>query len=184
MLFTQLDLAGAYLIEVEPHRDNRGFFARTFCKRDFLDHGLDATITQCSASFNHRRGTIRGMHYQIAPHEEAKVVRCTAGRVFDVIVDVRPESPTHAQWRGVELTSRNHRMLYIPAGFAHGFQTLEDNSEIFYQMSTEYVPSANRGIRWNDPALAINWPIKGEITISEGDANLPGVYSGGRAGDV
>jgi dTDP-4-dehydrorhamnose 3,5-epimerase len=174
--FTQLDLAGAYLIDVEPHSDDRGFFARTFCTREFLDHGLDATIAQCSSSFNIRRGTLRGMHYQATPHEETKVVRCTSGRIFDVIVDLRPDSTTYANWHGVELSSDNHRMLYIPAGFAHGFQTLEDNSEVFYQISVDYVPSASRGIRWNDPSLAIEWPIIEGITISERDSALPGIH--------
>jgi dTDP-4-dehydrorhamnose 3,5-epimerase len=173
--FTQLDLAGAYLIDVEPHADDRGFFARTFCTREFLDHGLDATIVQCSSSFNLRCGTIRGMHYQATPHEEAKVVRCTSGKIFDVIVDLRPGSITYGSWHGVELTSDNHRMLYVPAGFAHGFQTLEDNSEVFYQISVEYVSSASRGIRWNDPSVDIKWPITEGITISERDAALPGI---------
>jgi dTDP-4-dehydrorhamnose 3,5-epimerase len=174
--FTQLDLAGAYLIDVEPHADDRGFFARTFCTREFLDHGMDATIAQCSSSFNLRRGTLRGMHYQAMPHEETKVVRCTSGKIFDVIVDLRPGSTTYGRWHGVELTSENHRMLYVPAGFAHGFQTLEDNSEVFYQISVDYVPSAARGIRWNEPSLAIKWPITQGITISERDAALPGIH--------
>ena len=177
MRFTQLKLAGAYLIEFEPHSDDRGYFARTFCTREFQDHGLDTAIAQCSTSFNRRRGTLRGMHYQTAPHEEIKVVRCTSGRVFDVIVDVRPHSPTFGRWHGVELSSDNHRLLYIPAGFAHGFQTLEDNSELFYQISTEYVASASQGVRWNDPTVSISWPITGDMTISERDAALPGLQS-------
>jgi dTDP-4-dehydrorhamnose 3,5-epimerase len=171
--FTQLDLVGAYVIDIEPHADDRGFFARTFCTRDFLDHGLNTTIAQCSSSFNSRRGTVRGMHYQATPHEETKIVRCTSGRIFDVIVDLRPGSATYASWYGVELTGDNHRMLYVPAGFAHGFQTLEPNSEVFYQISVEYVPSASRGVRWNDPSLAIRWPITEGMTISERDAALP-----------
>jgi dTDP-4-dehydrorhamnose 3,5-epimerase len=173
--FTQLKLAGAYLIDLEPHADDRGYFARTFCTREFLHHGLDANIAQCSTSFNLRRGTLRGMHYQTPPHEEIKIVRCTSGSIFDVIVDVRPESVTRGSWHGVELSSDNHRMLYIPAGFAHGFQTLVDNSEVFYQISAEYVPSASRGIRWNDPAVAISWPINEGITISARDSAYPGI---------
>jgi dTDP-4-dehydrorhamnose 3,5-epimerase len=171
--FTPLPLAGAFLIKLETHSDDRGYFARTFCTREFRDHGLDPTIAQCSTSFNLRRGTLRGMHYQVAPHEETKLVRCTSGKIFDVIVDVRPQSPTYGKWHGVELSSDNHRMLYIASGFAHGFQTLEDNSEVFYQISTEYLPSASRGILWNDPTLAISWPITKGMTISERDASLP-----------
>lgn len=176
MRFTQLVLAGAYLIDIEAHEDDRGFFARTFCAREFTDHGLSTTVAQCSSSFNKSRGTLRGMHFQAAPYEEAKVVRCTSGRIFDVIVDLRRESPTYASWHGVELTGENHRMLYVPRGFAHGFQTLEDDSEVFYQISVEYVPSASRGIRWNDPSLAIKWPITEGLTISARDEALPGIH--------
>jgi dTDP-4-dehydrorhamnose 3,5-epimerase len=171
--FTELGLAGAYLIELERHEDERGHFARTFCRSEFLHHGLETTIAQCSSSFNIRRGTVRGMHFQAAPHEECKLVRCTSGRIFDVIVDLRPGSATFTKWHGVELTRDNHRMLYIPAGFAHGFQTMEDNSEVFYQVSEEYVPSVSRGIRWNDATLGIKWPITEGLTISERDAALP-----------
>jgi dTDP-4-dehydrorhamnose 3,5-epimerase len=174
--FTELNLAGAYLIDIAPQTDKRGFFARTFCTRDFHDHGLGTTIAQCSSSFNLRRGTLRGMHFQATPHEETKIVRCTSGSIFDVIVDLRPGSTTFGEWHGVELTSENHRMLYIPAGFAHGFQTLDDNSEVFYQISVEYVPSASRGIRWNDSSVGIEWPITDGITISERDAALPGIH--------
>lgn len=176
MRFTELDLAGAYLIDIESHHDDRGFFARTFDAREFSECGLFATVAQCSTSFNARRGTLRGLHYQAAPHEEAKVVRCTAGAIFDVIVDIRPESPTYAEWRSAELTSENHRMLYIPPGFAHGFQTLEKNVEVFYQISVEYVPTAGRGIRWDDPALGITWPINDGVIISARDAAFPGVH--------
>jgi dTDP-4-dehydrorhamnose 3,5-epimerase len=173
--FTQLKLSGAYLIELELHVDDRGYFARTYCTREFEEHGLDTTIAQCSTSFNLRRGTVRGMHYQAAPNEEIKIVRCTSGSIFDVIVDVRQDSATRGSWHGVELSSDNHRMLYIPAGFAHGFQTLVDNSEVLYQISAEYVPSASRGIRWNDPAVAISWPINEGITISDKDSVYPAI---------
>ena len=172
MRFTQLDIAGAYVIDLEPHRDARGFFARTFCAREYEKRGLVATFAQCSTSFNVRRGTLRGMHYQVAPHEEAKVVRCTAGSIVDVIVDMRAGSPTYARWCSTELTARNRRTLYIPPGIAHGFQTLEDDTEVFYQISLEYVPSAARGIRWNDPQLGIEWPICDPV-LSPRDAAFP-----------
>ena len=176
MRFTRLDLAGAYLIDLEPHQDERGFFARTFDAREFGERGMFPTVAQCSTSFNARRGTIRGMHYQVAPCEEAKVVRCTSGAILDVIVDIRPESPTYTKWCSVELTSNNLRMLYVPPGFAHGFQTLENNTEVFYQISVEYAPSAGRGIRWNDPVLGISWPITDGVIVSDRDALLPGVH--------
>ena len=177
MRFTELGIRGAYLIDIEPRKDDRGFFARTFCAREFMEQGLNTTIAQCSSSFNEHRGTLRGMHYQAPPNEETKVVRCTSGRIFDVIVDLRRESATYARWHGVELTRENHRMLYIPPGFAHGFQTLEDNCEVFYQISVEYMRSASRGIPWNDPSVGIKWPITEGLTISERDAALPGIDS-------
>lgn len=172
MRFSELAIRGAFLIDIDPHRDERGFFARTYCAREFKERGLDTTIAQCSTSFNARRGTLRGLHYQAAPHEETKVVRCTAGAIFDVIVDVRPGSVTYAKWLGLELTSANHLMLYIPPGVAHGFQTLKENSEVLYQISVEYAPSFGRGIRWNDPILAIEWPIPDAMTISAKDASF------------
>lgn len=173
MRFTELDLAGAYLIDLEPHLDERGFFARTFDAREFEERGLFATIAQCSTSFNASRGTLRGLHYQLAPQEEAKVVRCTAGAIFDVIVDVREGSPTYRKWCSAELTAGNLRALYIPPGMAHGFQTLADSTDVFYQMSTEYVPDAARGIRWSDPQLDIKWPIGDIVIMSSKDAALP-----------
>ena len=173
MRFTELELAGAWLIEIEPHRDERGFFARTYCAREFEEHGLVSMIAQCSTSFNAKRGTVRGMHYQTAPHAEEKVVRCTAGSIFDVIVDIRPDSPMYARWCGVELSAVNRRMLYIPVGFAHGFQTLTDDAEVLYQISTEHAPAASHGIRWTDPSLNIAWPITEGVIVSERDASFP-----------
>jgi dTDP-4-dehydrorhamnose 3,5-epimerase len=174
--FTQLEIAGAWLIDIEPHEDERGFFARTYCVREFAEHRLVTTIAQCSTSFNAKRGTVRGMHYQAEPHAEEKVVRCTAGAIFDAIVDIRPTSSTYLRWLGIELTARNHRMLYIPAGLAHGFQTLEDNTEVFYQISVDHEPAASRGIRWTDPALDIAWPIRDDVTVSRRDTSFPGVH--------
>jgi dTDP-4-dehydrorhamnose 3,5-epimerase len=173
MRFSKLDIDGAYLIDIEPHEDERGFFARTYCAREFQKHGLVATIAQCSTSFNTRRGTLRGLHYQAAPHEEAKVVRCTAGAIFDVLVDLRVKSPTNRRWQSAELSASNRRMVYIPPGVAHGFQTLEDNTEVFYQISVEYVASLSRGIRWDDPQLAIGWPLVNEKILSPRDAGFP-----------
>jgi dTDP-4-dehydrorhamnose 3,5-epimerase len=175
MQFTELGIAGVYWIDLELHEDERGFFARTFCVREFEERGLSTLIAQCSTSFNARRGTLRGLHYQAAPHEETKVVRCTSGAVFDVVVDLRVSSPTRGKWESAELSGSNRRMLYIPPGVAHGFQTTEDNTEVFYQISTEYVPSAARGIRWDDPQLAIDWPLRDEKIISARDAAFPGL---------
>jgi dTDP-4-dehydrorhamnose 3,5-epimerase len=173
MRFTELELAGAWLIEIEPHWDERGFFARTYCAREFAEHDLVPVIAQSSTSFNAKRGTVRGMHYQAAPHSEEKVVRCTAGSIFDVIVDIRPDSPTYSRWCGVELTGENRRMLYVPAGFAHGFQTLTGDTEVLYQISAEYAPEASHGIRWADPSLNIAWPITAGVIVSERDASFP-----------
>ena len=158
MIFLETPLQGAYVIELEKLEDERGFFARSWCVREFATKGLDPHLVQCNVSFNKRKGTLRGLHYQIPPHAEVKLVRCTKGSLFDVIVDLRKDSPTFLKWVGVELTASNHRMLYIPKLFAHGFQTLEDDTEIFYQMSEFYEPAASKGLRWNDPRLGINWP--------------------------
>ncbi|KAA0677116.1 dTDP-4-dehydrorhamnose 3,5-epimerase [Azospirillum brasilense] len=165
-------LAGAVVVEPTPASDERGFFARTWCARTFAEWGLDPALTQCSVSFNHRRGTVRGMHYQADPHGEAKLVRCTQGAIYDVIVDVRPGSATHGRWFGIELTPANHKALFIPKGFAHGFQTLADDSEVYYQISVEYVAEAARGIRHDDPAVGIVWPLPVAV-ISDRDRNLP-----------
>ncbi len=174
MRFSPTRLQGAFLVEPEPHEDSRGFFARTFCAREFGEHSLVNSFVQCSTSLNLKKGTLRGLHYQIPPAAEAKLVRCTAGAIWDVIVDLRSNSPTRGQYLGVELTARNRRSLYIPALFAHGFQSLEDNAEVFYQISEFYVPDTARGIRFNDPNLAIPWPLP-VAAISEKDANWPGL---------
>ena len=155
MIFEPLSLAGAYLIEPERYEDERGFFAMTWCVREFTVQGLDPCIVQCNTSFNTKRGTLRGMHYQAAPHGQVKLVRCTAGAVYDVLVDLRPDSPTYTQWIAAELTADNRRMLYIPDGFAHGFQTLTDGAEVFYQMSQFHEAAAGRGVRWDDAAFGI-----------------------------
>lgn len=169
MRFTETELAGAWVVEPEPLADARGFFARTFDAAAFADRGLRSAFPQCSVSFNARAGTLRGMHYQAAPHEEAKLVRCTAGAIYDVIVDLRAGSPTRGRWTGVELTADNRRALYVPEGFAHGFQTLADDSEVFYQISAEFVPDAARGVRWDDAAFGIAWPAAGQRVMSDRD---------------
>jgi len=177
MIFVETPLSGAYVIEIEKHEDERGFFARSWCEREFADKGLDPHLVQCNVSFNKRKGTLRGLHYQIVPHGEVKLVRCTKGSLYDVIVDLRKESPTFLKWFAAELTAGNHKMLYIPRLFAHGFQTLEDDTEIFYQMSEFYEPTASRGIRWNDPRLGINWPDVGRV-MSQKDQVYPNIEVG------
>lgn len=173
MIFTETRLRGAYIIELEPRMDERGFFARTFCRQEFIAHGLNPDFVQCDISFNKKKGTLRGLHYQAKPFEEAKLVRCNRGAIYDVIIDLRPESPTHRQWVSVELSQENHKAVYIPQGFAHGFQTLQDDSEIFYQMSESYHPDHSRGIRWDDPALGIIWPPVPQRIISAKDLAYP-----------
>lgn len=165
MRFCETELPGAYIIEIEPLEDERGFFARSFCAEEFAKHGLNTNFVQCNISFNKKKGTLRGMHYQVAPHEEVKLVSCTAGAIYDVIIDMRINSLTQGQWQSFELTARNGHLLYIPAGFAHGFQTLEDDSTVFYQMGDFYHPECARGIRWDDPAFAIEWPLKERIML-------------------
>jgi dTDP-4-dehydrorhamnose 3,5-epimerase len=172
MIFTETPLRGAYVIEPELLADSRGFFARTWCQHEFAQHKLNSRLVQCSTSFNKYRGTLRGMHYQTAPHEEAKLVRCTAGAIFDVIIDLRPDSPMFKQHMTAVLSEENHKMLYIPEGFAHGFLTLADNSEIFYQMSEFYSPECSRGVRWNDPAFGIQWLFTPSI-VSDRDRSYP-----------
>ncbi|MFM7886286.1 MAG: dTDP-4-dehydrorhamnose 3,5-epimerase [Pseudanabaena sp.] len=168
MKFLETKLKGAYVIEIEPIVDHRGFFARSWCEQEFRDRGLNANLVQCNISFNLKKGTLRGMHYQAKPYEEAKLVRCTQGAIYDVIIDIRSDSSTFKQWFAVELSSNNHKMLYIPEGFAHGFQTIEDNTEVFYQMSEFYHPAGARGIRWDDPEFQIKWQLEHKI-ISERD---------------
>lgn len=172
MKFLEIPIGGAWQIVPEKIRDERGFFTRTWCQREFTERGLPNLIVQCSASFNTRKGTLRGMHFQTFPHAEAKLVRCTRGAAYDVIVDLRSSSPTFRRWHAVELTADNHEMLFIPEGVAHGFQTLADNTEISYQMTAFYAPEANRGVRWNDPAFAIEWPHDTRI-ISARDQSYP-----------
>ncbi len=176
--FEPLKLAGAFLISPEPIEDERGFFARSFCQDEFAAHGLETRITQCNISFNTHRHTLRGMHYQASPHGEVKVVRCTQGAIFDVIVDLRQDSPTRLEWFGVELSAGNRKMLYIPTGFAHGFQTLTPDAEVFYQMSTLYVPESARGIPWDDVDIGIDWPQADQRIVSDRDQAFTPVADG------
>lgn len=178
MRFEATPLAGAFVIDLEPHRDARGFFARSYCDREFAEHGLVTHWPQCNLSFNQGQGTLRGLHYAAPPVREEKLVRCTRGAIYDVIVDLRHESPSALKWFAVELTDRNHRMLYIPAGFAHGFLTLEPDTEVFYQMGSSYQPQAARGIRWDDPRLGVHWPAAPTI-ISDQDRDLPALRGDG-----
>jgi dTDP-4-dehydrorhamnose 3,5-epimerase len=171
MRFIDTPLPGVWVIELEELGDERGWFARTFDNEEFEARGLNPAVVQCNASFNAQRDTLRGMHYQADPHGESKLVRCVRGAILDVAVDLRPGSPTRCAWHGVELSAENRLALYIPAGLAHGFQTLEENCEVLYQMGARYVPEAARGVRWDDPAFAIDWPEPhGERVISERDA--------------
>jgi dTDP-4-dehydrorhamnose 3,5-epimerase len=172
MIFTPTSLHGAFLVTLELHRDERGFFARTWCEQEFEAHGVNVRCVQGNLSFNEKKGTLRGMHYQIAPYAEAKLVRCTRGAIYDVIIDLRPGSATFKQWMAVNLTADDHQMLFVPEGFAHGFQTLEDHTEVLYQMSEFYAPEYARGVRWNDPVFGIRWP-DGERIICERDRNYP-----------
>jgi dTDP-4-dehydrorhamnose 3,5-epimerase len=172
MKFVETELSGAFIIRLEPARDSRGFFARAFCQREFESHGLNPHLVQCNISFNPEKGTLRGMHYQVAPHSEAKLVRCTSGAIFDVIVDLRSGSPTCRKWLGVELSAENRTMLYVPDGFAHGYLTLTDNAEVFYQVSEFYAPACERGLRWNDSAFGIRWPAPPRV-ISDKDGRHP-----------
>ncbi len=172
MKFTEMGLNGAYVIEIEKLTDERGFFARSYCRNEFEAQGLTPELVQANVSFNIKKGTLRGMHYQISPYEETKLVRCTRGAIFDAIIDLRPESPTYKKWFGVELTADNYKMLYVPEKFGHGFQTLLDNTEVTYQVSQFYTPGAEKGIRWNDPAIGIDWPIPVTV-MSAKDKNWP-----------
>lgn len=172
MTFTESPLAGAYLVDVNRVEDERGFFARSFCVEEFAAQGLATNMRQCSVSFNVLRGTLRGLHFQASPHDEEKLVRCTRGAIYDVIVDIRPDSRTYRRWFGVELKAATHRALYIPKGFAHGFLSLADETEVFYMISEAYAPGAARGLRWNDPVLAISWPFTPAV-IAARDAQFP-----------
>lgn len=172
MIFHPLDISGAYLLEPEKKADERGFFARTYCRRELEERDLDPTLVQCNISVNKKQGTVRGMHWQAAPHEEIKLVRCTAGAIWDVILDLRPESPSYKKHYGVELTAESRLAIYIPAGCAHGFQSLTDGAEVFYQMSEFYYPESARGVRHNDPAFGIEWPLEVSL-ISHKDLSFP-----------
>ena len=172
MKFKEAPLKGAYIVDPEREADERGFFARTWDQQEFEAHGLNPRLAQCSISFNARKGTLRGMHYQAKPYDEAKLVRCTMGAIYDVLIDLRPDSPTFKRWTEVELAADSWKMVYIPEGFAHGFLTLKDRTEVFYQMSQVFVPASARGVRWDDPAFGIQWPIPVEV-ISDRDRNYP-----------
>jgi dTDP-4-dehydrorhamnose 3,5-epimerase len=170
--FIETTISGLYIVELETLSDERGYFARSFCAREFEKLGLESTVAQCNVSFNSKAGTLRGLHFQAPPYEEAKLVRCTRGAIYDVAVDIRPDSPTYLKWFAVELAGENGRMIFIPRGFAHGFQTLADSTEVFYLMSEFFHPDSARGLRWNDPAIAIPWPLSNPI-MSDKDRTYP-----------
>jgi dTDP-4-dehydrorhamnose 3,5-epimerase len=174
MRFRETKLPGVVEIDLEPHSDARGFFARGWCQEEFEKHNLNSKVVQCNVSFNVRKGTLRGIHYQGAPYPESKLVRCTMGAIYDVVVDLRPQSPSFRDWIGVSLTAVNRHMVFVPEGCGHGFLTLEDNTEVFYQMSEFYHPGLARGVRWNDPAIQIVWPAAVEV-ISERDRTYAGL---------
>lgn len=169
MIFEETKLARAFIIKLEKLEDERGFFARAWCQKEFDDAGINSRIVQANLSYNEKKGTLRGMHYQVSPYQEAKLVRCFRGAIYDVIVDLRSDSPTYKDWIGVELSAQNRQVLFVPEGFAHGFQTLESQTEVFYQVSEFYTPGAEKGARYNDPAFGIDWPLPVSV-ISEKDA--------------
>ena len=173
MFFQGTKLKGSYIILPEKREDERGFFARTWCQKEFEAHGLVSRVAQTNACFSKSKGTLRGMHYQVAPCEETKLVRCTRGVIYDVVIDLRPQSPTFKQWMGVELTAGNYKMLYVPENFAHGYQTLEDNTEVVYLVSQFYSSESERGVRYNDPAFGMDWPLEVQV-ISDKDESWPG----------
>src|SRR5688572_17796333 len=172
MVFTETKIKGAFVVDIKRIQDERGFFGRAFCQHEMKQHGLNEVVAQTNLSHNPTRGTLRGLHYQDAPHEESKLVRCTRGSLFDVLVDLRKGSPTYCQWFGITLTADSFTMLYVPEGCAHGFLTLEDNTDIMYQVSNFYAPGAEKGLLWNDPAFGIQWPMEPTI-ISDKDRNQP-----------
>ena len=172
MIFAKTNLSDTFVIDPETLNDERGFFARTWCKKEFKSHGLNGELVQCSISFNKKKGTLRGMHYQAPPYEETRLVRCTQGAIHDVIIDLRPDSSTYKRHLAIALTAENRKMIYVPPGLAHGFLTLEDNTEVFYQMSEYYEPTSTRGIRWDDTTFGIKWPIEIQL-ISSRDQNYP-----------
>ncbi len=173
MNFSETPLRGSYVLDIEKIEDKRGFFARSFCQKEFAIMGLNPCIAQCNISFNSVAGTLRGMHYQISPHAETKIVTCITGAIFDVIIDLRSDSCTYLQWFGIELSGDNYRLLYVPQGFAHGFQTLVDNTTVHYQISEFYNPESARGIRWDDPVFNISWPQNDNRILSDKDASYP-----------
>lgn len=173
IIFNETKLKGAFVIEPEKFEDLRGFFARSFSQQEFVDQGLHGQFVEAGISFNRRKHTVRGMHFQAPPNAQAKLVRCTRGRIFDAMIDLRPDSPTYKQWVAQELTAENRLMLYIPEGCAHGFQTLENDSEVFYQLSQGYAPASERGVRWNDPAFGITWPVTDDVIMNDRDRNYP-----------
>lgn len=172
MIFRETPLKGAYVIDLEKREDERGFFSRAWCSKEFEAHGLIPRVVQANTSFNKKKGTLRGMHYQIAPRAETKAIRCLKGAIFDVIIDLRPDSPSYKKWFGIELTAENRTMLYVPELFAHGFITLEENSEVFYLVSEYYAPDCERGVRYDDPEFGVSWPEQIEV-ISEKDRTWP-----------
>jgi dTDP-4-dehydrorhamnose 3,5-epimerase len=172
MLFNETKLKGAYVIELEKREDPRGFFARAWCRKEFEAHGLATDCVQANLSYNKKAGTLRGMHYQVPPHEEVKLVRCVRGAIYDVIIDMRPSSSTYCQWVGVELSDQNYKMLYVPKGFAHGYVTLEDNADVFYLVSEFYAPGSEQGVRYDDPAFGIAWPVAISV-LSDKDGAWP-----------
>ena len=178
MIFEKTNLRDAYLIEVEKRSDQRGFFARMWCRKEFEEHGLASQVVQTNISYNIKKGTIRGMHFQIDPYQETKLVRCTRGAIYDVIIDLRPDSPTYGEWTGVELSADNYRMFFVPKNFAHGFQTLIDDTEVTYQVTEFYTPGAERGLRYDDPVFAIVWPLPVSV-ISDKDKSWPAFAEGG-----
>jgi dTDP-4-dehydrorhamnose 3,5-epimerase len=169
IIFKEMELKGAFVLEPDIYEDERGFFARSFSEREFEAHGVNPRVVECNISFNRRQHTVRGMHFQRAPHAQAKLVRCTAGAIYDVIIDLRGDSETFGRWVGLDLTAENRLMLYVPEGFAHGFQTLADNTEVFYQVSDHYAPASCAGVRWNDPAFGIQWREAEHVIINERD---------------
>ena len=177
MIFTETIFKGAYIVEPERFRDDRGHFARVFCEKEFEAHGFKLNMVQSNIAFTHKKWTLRGLHYQVNPYAEIKLVRCISGRIFDVIIDLRPESSTYKQWFGTELSAENNRMLLIPENFAHGYQSLADATEVFYQVSQFYSPDAERGVRWDDPAFNIQWPEMTHPIISEKDKSWPDFQS-------
>ena len=172
MLFTETDLKGSFIIDIQKIEDERGYFGRAYCRKEFMDKGLMSEMVQTNVSFNKFKGTLRGFHYQIAPHEEAKLVRCTRGSIYDVIIDLRPDSPTYMRWFGIELSEGNSKLLYVPEKFAHAFITLQDDTAVTYQVSQFYTPGAEAGIRWNDPSLDVRWPREPTV-ISDKDRRWP-----------